>query len=163
MENGLCISYHPLSSRCRVRLPRTTISQIAIQSHKLVHVEIDTILDRNELFKRATVLFFAKTHFHVNNPQCCCRVISTKPAWYIGVTVVLRNAGCCHLSFSIFTESVPGFFFENVVIITLQGTGRFEYKRCFPIGLIKQTVVVTWICLLKIETKNNNDLLVCTI
>ena len=146
-----------------MRLAGTTIAQIAIQSHKLVHVEIATILDRNELFKGATVLSFAKTHFHVNNPQCCCRVISTKPARYIGVTVVLRNAGCCHLSSSIFTESVPGFFFENVVIVALQGTGRFEYKRCFPICLIKQTVVVTWICSLKSQTKNNNGLLVCTI
>ena len=149
-----------------MRLPRTTISQIAIQSHKLVHVEIATILDRNELFKGATVLSFAKTHFHVNNPQCCCRVISTKPARYIGVTVVLRNAGCCHLSSSIyFSESAPGFFFENVenVIVALHGTGRFEYKRCFPIRLIKQTVVVTWFCSLKSETKNNNGLLVCTI
>ena len=129
-----------------MRLAGTTITPKAIQSHKLKHVEIVTILDGNELFKEATVLSFAKTHFHVNNPQCCCRVISTKPARYIGVTVVLRNAGFCHLSSSIFTESVPGFFIENLAIVALQGTGMFEYKRCFPIGLINQMVVGAWFC-----------------
>ena len=33
-----------------------------------------------------------------------------------------------------------------------------EYKRCFPIGFIKEMVVVAWICSLKIETKNKNGL-----
>ena len=139
-------------------LPRTTIAQITIQSHKLVHLEIATILDGDELFKEATVLSFAKTHFHVNNPQWCSRVISTQPAWSIRVAVVLRKARCCHLSSNIFTESIPGFFFENAVIVALQGTRMSEYKRCFPIGFIKEMVVVAWICSLKIETKNKNGL-----
>lgn len=139
-------------------LRRPTITRKTRQSHKLIHIEIATILDGNEPVKEATVLFLVKAHLHVNTPLCYTRVISTKPPRHMRVTVVFRNAGCCHLTTRIFTESIPGLFFQNEVIVAFEGTGRVEYKCSFPVSLIKQTVMVTWICEFKIEWKNLNVL-----